>query len=88
MQSVQRRFGKFLPRTADESQVSVLLKDFDDADRMLAKVHWKASVGVWAVSMIRNSRLLMHQKPGEIHGEIYWEHSNDWYTGFRPFTSP
>ena len=38
MQSVQRRFGKLLPRTADESQVAVLLKDFDDADRMLAKV--------------------------------------------------
>ena len=40
MQSVQRRFGKFLPRTADESQVSVLLKDFEDADKMLAKVHY------------------------------------------------
>ena len=38
MQSVQRRFGKFLPRTADESQVAVLLKDFEDADIMLAKV--------------------------------------------------
>ena len=36
MQSVQRRFGK--PRTADESQVAVLLKDFEDADKMLAKV--------------------------------------------------
>lgn len=38
MQSVQRRFGKFLPRTADEAQVGVLLKDFEDADKMLAKV--------------------------------------------------
>ncbi|MCJ1362027.1 hypothetical protein MMC16_001129 [Acarospora aff. strigata] len=38
MQSVQRRFGKFLPRSADESQVSVLLKDFEDADRMLTKI--------------------------------------------------
>ena len=38
MQTVQRRFGKFLPRTADESQVAVLLKDFDDADKMLSKV--------------------------------------------------
>ncbi|KAI4200810.1 MAG: hypothetical protein LQ346_002291 [Caloplaca aetnensis] len=36
MQSVQRRFGK--PRTADESQVAVLLKDFDDADKMLARI--------------------------------------------------
>ena len=38
MQSVQRRFGKLLPRTADESQVAILLKDFDDADKMLARV--------------------------------------------------
>ena len=38
MQNMQRRFGKLLPRTADESQVSVLLKDFEDADRMLTKV--------------------------------------------------
>ncbi|KAL9098435.1 MAG: hypothetical protein Q9163_005904, partial [Psora crenata] len=38
MQSVQRRFGKLLPRTADESQVAVLLKDFDDAEKMLAKI--------------------------------------------------
>lgn len=36
MQSVQRRFGK--PRTADESQVAVLLKDFEDADKMLSRV--------------------------------------------------
>lgn len=40
MQSMQRRFGKFLPRTADESQVAVLLKDFEDADKMLAKVRY------------------------------------------------
>lgn len=38
MQSMHRHFGKFMKRTADESQVSVLLKDFDDADQLLAKV--------------------------------------------------
>lgn len=38
MQSVQRQFGKFLSRSADESKVSVLLKDFEDADKMLTKV--------------------------------------------------
>lgn len=38
MQSVQRHFGKYMKRTADESQVSVLLKDFDDADKMLTRV--------------------------------------------------
>lgn len=43
MQSMQRRFGKLLPRTADESQVGVLLKDFEDADKMLAKVCYSLS---------------------------------------------
>ncbi|KAI9676146.1 MAG: hypothetical protein M1817_000891 [Caeruleum heppii] len=38
MMKVQRRFGKLLSRTADESQVAVLLKDFDDADKLLAKI--------------------------------------------------
>ncbi|KAL8687139.1 MAG: hypothetical protein Q9218_006604 [Villophora microphyllina] len=36
MQSVQRRFGKV--RTADQSQVAVLLKDFEDADKMLSRI--------------------------------------------------
>ncbi|KAL8648541.1 MAG: hypothetical protein Q9226_005949 [Calogaya cf. arnoldii] len=36
MQTVQRRFGK--ARTADQSQVAVLLKDFEDADKMLARI--------------------------------------------------
>ena len=38
MQRVQRRFGRLLPRTADESQVALLLKDFEDADKMLERV--------------------------------------------------
>lgn len=38
MQSVQRQFGKFMKRSADDSQVSVLLKDFEEADMLLAKV--------------------------------------------------
>jgi hypothetical protein len=38
MQSVQRQFGKFMKRSADDSQVSVLLKDFEEADLLLAKV--------------------------------------------------
>ncbi len=44
MQSVQRQVGKFLTRSADGSQVSVLLKDFEDADKMLTKVGQVASV--------------------------------------------
>jgi len=38
MQSVQRHFGKYMKRSADEHNVSVLLKDFDEADHLLAKV--------------------------------------------------
>ena len=38
MQSVQRHFGRYMKRTADEGQVSVLLKDFDDADQLLSRV--------------------------------------------------
>ncbi|KAL8821298.1 MAG: hypothetical protein Q9191_007336 [Dirinaria sp. TL-2023a] len=60
MQSVQRRFGKLLPRTADESQVAVLLKDFDDADKMLAKIidaskAWRDS---WRDILVTQQRLV------------------------------
>lgn len=40
MRSVQRRFGKFLPRSADESQVAILLKDFDHAIEMFTSVRY------------------------------------------------
>ncbi|KAJ5919727.1 hypothetical protein N7454_009562 [Penicillium verhagenii] len=39
MQSVQRKFGRMTTkRTADDSQVAVLLKDFEDADNLLTKI--------------------------------------------------
>lgn len=38
MQSMHRQFGKLMKRSADDSHVSVLLKDFDNADTLLAKV--------------------------------------------------
>ncbi len=38
MQNVQRQFGKLMTRSADESRISLLLKEFNDADTMLAKV--------------------------------------------------
>jgi hypothetical protein len=44
MQSVQRHFGKFGRRSADETQVSVLLKDFEEADKLLTKVGVTSSV--------------------------------------------
>lgn len=38
MMTVQRQVGKLLHRSADASQVSVLLNDFEEADKMLDKV--------------------------------------------------
>jgi hypothetical protein len=38
MQKMQRKFGVFLPRTADDQQVGMLLQDFEAADRMLEAV--------------------------------------------------
>jgi hypothetical protein len=35
---MQRQFGKLLPRTADEAQVGMLIKDFEEADHMLDTV--------------------------------------------------
>lgn len=35
---MQRKFGVFLPRTADDAQVGMLLADFEAADRMLEAV--------------------------------------------------
>lgn len=39
MQVVQRKFGKLLNKgPGDNAKVSVLLNDYEDADRVLAKV--------------------------------------------------
>lgn len=39
MQSVQRQFGKLLNKgPGDNAKVSVLLKDYEDADKVLATV--------------------------------------------------
>lgn len=41
MNTVHRQFGRLMKRSADDSQVSVLLKDFEDADMLLSKVRRK-----------------------------------------------
>ena len=39
MQSMQRQFGKLLNRgPGDNAKVSILLNDYEDADRLLARV--------------------------------------------------
>jgi hypothetical protein len=67
MQSVQRHFGKYMRRSADEHNVSVLLKDFDEADHLLAKV------GCLSLQPIRCApthllRSLKRPEPGASHG--------------------
>ncbi|OJD18198.1 hypothetical protein AJ78_01756 [Emergomyces pasteurianus Ep9510] len=60
MNSVHRQFGKFMKRSADDSQVSVLLKDFDDADKLLARVidSSKAWRDAWTAILTYQSRLV------------------------------
>jgi hypothetical protein len=38
MQKLQRQAGRLLNRTADDAQVALLMKDFDEGDRMLKTV--------------------------------------------------
>lgn len=68
MQRVQRRFGKLLPRTADETQVSLLLKDFDDADSMLGRVSTIRAFGYEMRPKAHAFRSSKRRRPGEMHG--------------------
>ena len=38
MQSMQRKFGKLLSKSTEDGEVGILLKEFEAADKMLAKV--------------------------------------------------
>lgn len=67
MQSVQRHFGKYMRRSADEHNVSVLLKDFDEADHLLAKVG-SLSSQPFAVAPTHLVRLSKRPEPGASHG--------------------
>ncbi|CRG87179.1 Reduced viability upon starvation protein 167 [Talaromyces islandicus] len=62
MQSVHRQFGRLMKRSADESQVSVILKDFDEADKLLAKIieSTKAWRDAW-VSILTYQGRLIHE---------------------------
>ncbi|OAL69819.1 SH3 domain-containing protein [Trichophyton violaceum] len=60
MLNINRQFGKFMKRSADESQVSVLLKDFDDADKLLQKIieSSKAWRDAWSSIFTYQARLV------------------------------
>lgn len=72
MQSMHRQFGKLMKRSADDSQVSVLLKDFDNADKLLAKVQTNALYSIHVVEAgtnpVRINRSLSQPKPGAMPG--------------------
>lgn len=38
MQSMQRKIGRLKKRSDDDNDVAVLLKDFDEADKLLGRV--------------------------------------------------
>ncbi|KAF3482499.1 SH3 domain signaling protein [Arthroderma uncinatum] len=61
MLNINRQFGKFMKRSADESQVSVLLKDFDDADKLLQKIieSSKAWRDAWSAIFTYQARLVL-----------------------------
>lgn len=66
MQSVQRHFGKYMKRTADEKQVSVLLKDFEEADHLLTRV--RPLMYESTKETLTSPRSLTLQKPGKRPG--------------------
>ncbi|KAJ5317632.1 hypothetical protein PENANT_c038G01223 [Penicillium antarcticum] len=61
MQNMQRRFGRMTTKqSADDSQIAVLLKDFDDADMLLGKIvdSTKAWRDTWVSIATYQSRMI------------------------------
>ncbi|KAF7586903.1 hypothetical protein BBP40_008032 [Aspergillus hancockii] len=60
MQSVQRQFGKFMKRSADDGQVAILLKDFDEANKLLGRIidSTKAWRDAWSSLLSYQTRIL------------------------------
>ncbi|KAL4933164.1 BAR and SH3 domain-containing protein [Aspergillus undulatus] len=61
MQSVQRQFGRFMKRSADDNQVALLLKDFDQIDKLLDKIvdSTKAWRDAWSSLLTHQDRILI-----------------------------
>jgi hypothetical protein len=70
MNTVQRQFGKLTHRGGgDDAKVSVLLQEFEDADKMLTKVNLFFRPQIDCI-LIRH-RSLMRRSHGETHGYQY-----------------
>ncbi|KAL2835523.1 hypothetical protein BJY01DRAFT_76495 [Aspergillus pseudoustus] len=61
MQSVQRQFGRLMKRSADDNQVAILLKDFDQVDNLLNKIvdSTKAWRDAWSSLLTHQDRMLI-----------------------------
>lgn len=74
MQSVQRKFGRLLSKNpGDNAKVSVLLNDYEDADRILAKASTFPSPFAYPRATTTNantegSSSSKAQNPGKSHG--------------------
>ncbi|GKZ22004.1 hypothetical protein AbraIFM66951_007199 [Aspergillus brasiliensis] len=60
MQSMQRQFGRLMKRSADDSQVAILLKDFEEADKILGRIIDSTSAwrDAWSSLLTHQNRLL------------------------------
>ncbi|KAL2812589.1 hypothetical protein BJX63DRAFT_240250 [Aspergillus granulosus] len=61
MQSVQRQFGRLMKRSADDNQVAILLKDFEQVDNLLNKIvdSTKAWRDAWSSLLTHQDRMLI-----------------------------
>ncbi|PYH38255.1 BAR and SH3 domain-containing protein [Aspergillus neoniger CBS 115656] len=60
MQSMQRQFGRLMKRSADDSQVAILLKDFEEADKILGRIIDSTSAwrDAWSSLLTHQNRML------------------------------
>ncbi|KAJ9654771.1 hypothetical protein H2198_006210 [Neophaeococcomyces mojaviensis] len=83
---VQRQFQKYQKRSADEQQVSLLLKDFDDADQLLGRMidASKAWREAWTSILTVQHRFLCEYDT--LYAPIVG--ASDDYTGHVPVETP
>lgn len=80
MQRVQRKFGTFLPRTANDADIAAMLREFEEADQMLSKIVDAAKSWRDAWSDILAHQLLLIEefntlyKPLGAKGEVFGSH--------------
>jgi hypothetical protein len=71
MQKMQRTMGRLLSRTADETDVTIILNDFERADKVLFKVGWPGACLEQALLTEVGFSSSKPQSSGEMLGETY-----------------